>query len=120
MLVRQREEAKITASKKEHLVQVRLIEPAVVPYHPAKPNRPLFAALAFILGFVVSFGFAFFIEYFDHSVNSVEDAQYCLGLPILASISDFAPNSKKPVPKNGSVLVEEQHDMGFFQSPSNN
>ncbi len=89
MLVRQREEAKIAAGKQEYLVQVKVLDAATVPQHPVSPNRPLWIALALVLGLVVSFGVAFFMEYFDHSVNSVEDAQNCLGLPILAAISDF-------------------------------
>ncbi len=89
MLLRQREEAKIAAGKQEYLVQVKVLDAATTPQHPVKPNRPLWIALAIVLGIVVSFGVAFFMEYFDHSVNSVEDAQNCLGLPILAAISDF-------------------------------
>lgn len=96
MLIRQREEAKIAANRKEHLIHVRLLEPAIVPLKPAKPNKPLFAAIAVVLGVVVSLGTAFFIEYFDHSVNTVEDAQYCLGLPILASISDVDSRLLRP------------------------
>lgn len=91
MLIRQREEAQIAASKKEHLVYVRLLEPAMVPQSPVKPNKLLYAALALLLGIFISFGVAFFQEYFDHSVNTVEDAQHCLGLPILAAIADFDP-----------------------------
>jgi len=89
MLIRQREEAKIAAGKKEYLVQVRLLEPAIAPQSPVKPNKALFAGLAILLGLIFSFGFAFFLEYFDHSVNTPEDAQHCLGLPILASIPDL-------------------------------
>ncbi len=89
MLIKQREEARIAASKKEYLVQVRLLEPPIVAYKPVKPNKILFAGLALVLGVILSLGCAFFIEMFDHSVNTVEDAQHCLGLPILATIPDF-------------------------------
>ncbi len=107
MLIRQREEARIASGKQEYLVQIRLLEPAMVSHRPSKPNRPLFAGLAVLLGLIVSFGFAFFLEYFDHSVNTVEDAQHCLGLPILAAIPDFKiPAFKQP--KNG-----HSHDLAF-------
>jgi len=100
MLIKQREEARIAASKKEYLVQVRLLEPPIVAYKPVKPNKPLFAGLAIILGVIVSLGCAFFIEMFDHSVNTVEDAQHCLGLPILAAIPDFEQEQyKRLVPR---------------------
>ncbi len=112
MLLRQREEARISASKKEYLVQVRLLEPALVPYAPAKPNKPLFITLGFVLGIFVSFGFAFFLEYFDHSVNTVEDAHHCLGLPILAAIPDFRTTNgnghQLESKHNGQYTIDEK------------
>ncbi|MBN1543400.1 hypothetical protein JW992_14770 [candidate division KSB1 bacterium] len=89
MLLRQREEARISQGKQEHLVQVRMLEPAMIPSKPVRPIVPLYIGLGFLLALVVSLGTAFFVEYFDHSVNSVEDAHYCLGLPILAAIPEF-------------------------------
>ncbi len=89
MLVRQREEARLAANQKEYLIQVRLLEPALLPNDPVKPNKPLLLSLAVLVGLMVAFGLAFFVEYFDHSVNNAQDAQDCLQMPILASISDF-------------------------------
>lgn len=94
MLVRQREEAHIAAQERAHLVQVRLLQPASVPRDLVWPNRPLLIGLGLVLAFIVAFGSAFFVEYFDHSVNTVEDAQHCLGLPILAVIPEAARVSK--------------------------
>ncbi len=89
MLIRQREEARIADSQKEYLIQVRLLEPALTPADPVKPNKPLYLSLAVLMGLLVAFGLAFFVEYFDHSVNTAQDAQDCLQMPILASIADF-------------------------------
>jgi uncharacterized protein involved in exopolysaccharide biosynthesis len=89
MLIRQREEARIANSQKEYLLQVRLLEPALAPRDPARPNKPLYLSLSVLVGLMLAFGVAFFLEYFDHSVNTVEDAQHCLQIPILASIPDF-------------------------------
>jgi polysaccharide biosynthesis transport protein len=89
MLVRQREEARIANSQKEYLIQVRLLEPALIPNDSVKPNKPLYLSLSVLLGLLIAFGLAFFVEYFDHSVNTAEDAQECLQMPILASIADF-------------------------------
>jgi polysaccharide biosynthesis transport protein len=89
MLVRQREEARLAANQKEYLIQLRLLEPALIPNDPIKPNKPLYVSLSILLGLLVAFGLAFFVEYFDHSVNNAQDAHDCLQMPILASISDF-------------------------------
>ncbi|NLP11540.1 hypothetical protein GX408_14180, partial [bacterium] len=48
-----------------------------------------YLSLAVLMGLLVAFGLAFFVEYFDHSVNTAQDAQDCLQMPILASIADF-------------------------------
>ena len=88
-LITQREQALSAARKKEYLVQARLLEAAAIPFKPASPNKKLYAALGMMLGFIVSFGAAFFVEYFDHSVHTAEDAQYCLGIPVLATIQDI-------------------------------
>lgn len=95
MLIKQREEARITASKKEYLVQVRLLEPPSVAFKPVKPNKILFMSIALVLGVIISIGSALFIEMFDPSVNTVEDVQHCLGLPILAAIPDFEQINNK-------------------------
>jgi capsular polysaccharide biosynthesis protein len=71
-----------------------VIEPAVKPYKPVKPNRPLYVAISILLGVVVSFGFTLFVESFDHSLNTAEDARNALGLPILASISEIGPPNR--------------------------
>lgn len=110
MLVRQREEVKIAQSKQEYMVQVRVIEPAVKPYKPVKPNRPLYIAIGILLGIVVSFGFALFVESFDHSLNTAEDAQNALGLPILASISEIGS------PHRSEHMISEGENWG--ETPS--
>ncbi len=110
MLIRQREQARIAASKREHMVQVRVLEPATVPYLPSWPNKPLLAALAVVLGVIVSLGVGFFVEYFDHSVNTVEDAQNCLGLPILAAISDADSRLLvRPMPRQ--IMISREYSQ---------
>ncbi len=92
-LITQREQALAAARKKEYLVQARLLEAGAVPFKPTKPNKRLYAALGLMLGFFVSFSAAFIVEYFDHSVHTAEDAQYCLGIPVLATIQDVEPQT---------------------------
>lgn len=100
MLVRQREEARIAANRQEYLVQVKVLDAATLPQTPVSPNRPLWIALGLLLGLVVSFGVAFFIEYFDRSLNTAADAEYCLGVPVIAAISDFQIKPTQPEAKS--------------------
>lgn len=54
--------------------------------YPSKPNVLAYMALAVLLGLVVGVGLAFFIEYLDTSVKTVEDVERFLGVPVLAVI----------------------------------
>ncbi|OPZ80962.1 MAG: hypothetical protein BWY77_00854 [bacterium ADurb.Bin431] len=80
-----------------------------MPQRPVSPNRPLWIALGLLLGLVVALGVAFFMEYFDHSVNSADDVHNCLGLPILATIGDFkTPMGKQNPSRPGDEAGAEE------------
>ena len=78
---------------------VSIWEPAEAAYAPAKPNVPAYMALAALVGIVVGVGLAFFIEYLDTSVKTLDDVERYLQIPVLAVI-----------PKDVSVLIKTQGD----------
>lgn len=53
---------------------------------PAKPNVKLHLALGAVVGLVFGVGLAFFLEYLDTSVKSLEDVERYLEVPVLAVI----------------------------------
>jgi len=53
---------------------------------PGKPNVLLYMAIATALGMMLGVALAFFIEYLDTSVKSLEDVERSLGVPVLAVI----------------------------------
>lgn len=53
---------------------------------PGRPNVILYMSLATIVGLVLGIALAFFIEYLDTSVKSLEDVERFLGVPVLAVI----------------------------------
>lgn len=71
---------------------------------PAKPNIPLNLALGGALGMMFGIGLAFFLEYMDTSVKSLDDVEKFLGVPVLAVVprgvgilhrnSGFSPDSE--------------------------
>lgn len=69
------------------------------PSYPARPRVALNLALGALVGLVVGLGLAFFIEYLDTSVKTMEDVESLLGVPVLAII-----------PKNIKVLHKEPGD----------
>ncbi len=60
---------------------------------PAKPNVVINLSLGAALGLMFGLGLAFFLEYMDTSVKSLDDVEKFLGVPVLAV-----------VPKNIAVL----------------
>ncbi len=53
---------------------------------PAKPNVAINLALGGILGLMFGLGLAFFLEYMDTSVKSLDDVERFLGVPVLAVV----------------------------------
>ena len=77
----------------------KIWEKAEPSLYPAKPNVPAYMALAAIVGLVIGIGLAFFIEYLDTSVKTLEDVEKYLDVPVLAVIA-----------KNVSMLIKTPGD----------
>ena len=73
----------------------RIWEKAEASPSPSKPQVMLNMALAVVVGLIVGVGLAFFLEYLDTSVKTMEDVENFLQVPVLAV-----------VPKNITLLVE--------------
>jgi capsular exopolysaccharide synthesis family protein len=71
-------------------------EPSAIP---AKPNVPAYMALAVLTGLLCGIGLAFFMEYLDTSVKTLDDVEKFLGIPVLAVI-----------PKNITILINDAAD----------
>ena len=75
---------------------VQIVNTAVSGTRPVRPNKPLNIALGIIIGLVVGVGLAFFIEYLDTSVKTIDDVERSLGAPVLGVI-----------PQNVGLLLDE-------------
>lgn len=82
------------ASPREGTVQV--IEPAEPNPVPYRPNKKLNIGLGIGIGLLIGIGLAFFIEYLDTSVKTIDDVERALQAPVLGVI-----------PQNVGILVEE-------------
>lgn len=86
------EESRISdAMDSEKITSVTLIEPVQVPIKPVSPKKFLNLVLGVFLGAVGGLGLAFFLHYLDDSLETVEDVENCLEVPVLISI----PYTKK-------------------------
>lgn len=77
----------------------KIWEKAEASIYPAKPNVPAYMALAAIVGLIIGVGLAFFIEYLDTSVKTLDDVEKYLEVPVLAVI-----------PRDVSTLIKSPGD----------
>ncbi|MGA1236163.1 MAG: GumC family protein [Limisphaerales bacterium] len=75
---------------------VEIVDPAEASERAVRPNVPLNITLGVIVGLVVGVGLAFFIEYLDTSVKTIDDVERALGAPVLGVI-----------PQNVGSLIDE-------------
>jgi len=73
---------------------------AEAPSYPARPRVGLNLTLGMLVGLVIGIGLAFFIEYLDTSVKTMDDVETLLGVPVLAII-----------PKNIGLLHQMTGDV---------
>jgi succinoglycan biosynthesis transport protein ExoP len=78
---------------------VSVKQKAEPPSFPARPRVGLNLMLGALVGLMVGLGLAFFIEYLDTSVKTMEDVEGLLGVPVLAII-----------PQNVKLLHKELGD----------
>jgi capsular exopolysaccharide synthesis family protein len=94
ILLRVLQEQVDLAIPKESIVEITdAAEPSL---RPVRPNIPLNIALGIIVGLVVGVGLAFFIEYLDTSVKTIDDVERSLGAAVLGVI-----------PQNVGSLLDE-------------
>jgi polysaccharide biosynthesis transport protein len=71
---------------------VDIIDPAEPGIKAVRPNIPLNIALGIIVGLAVGIGLAFFIEYLDTSVKTIDDVERALQAPVLGVIPQNVGN----------------------------
>lgn len=68
---------------------VSIIDTAVTPTLPVKPNKKLNILIAFVVGLMASIGLVFLLEYLDNTVKTSDDVEKLLGIPVLGVIPNY-------------------------------
>jgi capsular exopolysaccharide synthesis family protein len=77
----------------------KVLEPANLPRHPGKPNRPVLILLSLVVGGLIGIGLLLFVEQHDQSMKNAEEVESLLGLPVLGAIprvDELQRNSRRP------------------------
>jgi capsular exopolysaccharide synthesis family protein len=72
---------------------------------PVRPNKPLNITLGLIFGLIVGVGLAFFIEYLDTSVKTIDDVERAFQAPVLGVI-----------PQNVGILLDEGPESRYAEA----
>jgi succinoglycan biosynthesis transport protein ExoP len=94
MLSKRYEEAQISEVMQPTDVQV--IDTAVVPERPIKPNKRMNVLIAAFLGLFAGTGLAVALEYLNKTINTADDVKNYLDLPVLGRIPDFSSDDAQP------------------------
>jgi capsular polysaccharide biosynthesis protein len=73
---------------------VSIVDEAVAPANPVKPNKMLNILIALLVGLMAAGGLAFLLEYLDNTIKTSEEAEKILGIPVLGLIPLY-DNEKK-------------------------
>jgi capsular exopolysaccharide synthesis family protein len=103
-LLQRMKEAGIAAGIKASNIQ--LIDQAELPIAPYKPNRRLNLTLALFVGLFLGIGLAFFFEYLDRSVRTVEDVEQLVRLPLFGLVPEIPRERRRWVEKKPVFPVE--------------
>jgi hypothetical protein len=72
---------------------------------PVRPNKTLNITLGLIFGLIVGIGLAFFIEYLDTSVKTIDDVERAFQAPVLGVI-----------PQNVGYLIDEGPESRYAEA----
>ena len=103
ILLRVMQEEVDLALPKESTVEIT--DDADLPIKAVRPNIPLNIALGVVVGLVLGVGLAFFIEYLDTSVKTIDDVERALNAAVLGVI-----------PQNVGSLLDEGDESSHAEA----
>ena len=88
LLQRKNEAEILTATEREEVGNVaQVLDPALLPEKPIKPNKQLIIVASIVVGIGIGLTIFLITEYFDHSIHSVEEAElFFEDIPVLGII----------------------------------
>ncbi len=88
---------------------IAVIDPSEPPLMPYKPKPRLYLSFALLLGTILGIGTAFFLEYLDDSIKTVEELEKISHIPSLGMI---------PLAENGELPKSALETIAYFDPKS--
>lgn len=88
---------------------IRIVDRAVVPTRPDRPNLGTDLLLGMILGLGLGVGLALLLDHLDNTVKSPEDVRHHLAAPLLGVVPESSPSGAL-----AKLLVLDGHPQGAF------
>ncbi|MDR3553443.1 MAG: polysaccharide biosynthesis tyrosine autokinase [Syntrophobacteraceae bacterium] len=88
---------------------IAVINASLPPYKPYMPKPALFLVLGLVLGAMVGIGLAFFLEYLDNSIKTVEELEKIIHVPSLGMI---------PMAEKGEAGKTALETISYFEPKS--
>ncbi|WP_430462259.1 GumC family protein [Thalassolituus sp. LLYu03] len=106
-----------TATGDLQTANARIVDPAVVPEKPSKPNKKLIVALALVVSLMFGVALAFLLDALDATVKNAEDVDRKLGNALLG-IVPLIPEKAKADEWDGELVraFVENSNHGFTES----
>jgi len=105
-LLQKHEEARIAEAAT--ISNIRVIDLAVTPKAPIKPNVRLNLLLGLVAGLLLALGVAFFLEFIDDSLKSIEEVERVIRKPIygiIPRIPDYRKESEEAHPAASTLVT---------------
>jgi capsular exopolysaccharide synthesis family protein len=70
-------------------INARVVNKAVVPSSPYKPNKRIMLAIGLFVGLLLGFGLAFLLEHFDNTFKSSQEVEKKLNVPVIGMLPNI-------------------------------
>jgi len=93
------------------LPSVRVIDTALAPNTPYKPNRRIIPLISLILGLIIGISFAFFRNLFENTFKSSAEIEEKLLLPVLAETPYLKEKNNNPIKPERYILTNPHSEF---------
>ncbi|MDF9393279.1 MULTISPECIES: GumC family protein [Methylococcus] len=94
----------------------RVVDAAILPKFPVKPNKKLGVVIAFLLSLMAGIGLAFLLDFMDKSFRSSEEVEQKLGLPLLGLVPLVTQKQKQGAKDDISRVFLDDPRGNFAES----